>query len=275
MRIVVVDDECFFRESMKQVLALQPGLDVVAEAPDAFTAFDLIREHKPDVVVMDLVLPEMDGVRATAELKRRDFAARVLLLSCHKSATVAARALAAGACGYALKDESANDLMAAIRTVGAGGTYLAPQMRGEVLERPGGLGRARAHRASSQPLVLVVDDDDDVRSQVSTLLQAEGYAVAAVDNGRSALEYLETHTPPGLILLDLEMPVMGGWAFCQERRRRPSLLTIPVVLMSASTTSKRRCESLRVAGILCKPVDVSTLLRELERHLRAAVCAAS
>jgi len=113
--------------------------------------------------------------------------------------------------------------------------------------------------ATPSPLVLVVDDDDAIRDALIDLLAEAGFATVSARNGLDALHVLnELEAPPTLIFVDLMMPVMDGWTFCEIRRRNGSLREIPVVALSAVPIT----ESNRPDGInafLAKPIDVNDL----------------
>jgi CheY-like chemotaxis protein len=115
--------------------------------------------------------------------------------------------------------------------------------------------------------VLVVDDDAAIRHTVQEILSDEGYAVRAAENGREALEVLRTiDSLPGIILLDLRMPVMDGWSFRQQQRADPRLASIPVLVLSADGAMAARLAELDVAGALAKPLRLEALLSAVARH---------
>jgi len=108
--------------------------------------------------------------------------------------------------------------------------------------------------------VLVVDDDGATREVLTLILEAAGYEVSCAANGREALDRLRRGARPGLILLDLMMPVLDGWGFRREQQRDPALASIPVVVVSAEADLRRRADSLAVAAYLEKPVEIDRLL---------------
>ncbi len=114
--------------------------------------------------------------------------------------------------------------------------------------------------------VLVVDDDTDGRETLAEFLEAEGYPVARAANGRQALDYLQQARPPGLILLDLLMPVMDGYQFRQRQRQDPVLASIPIAVVSAVGPNSDQMAALEPAGWLVKPVDLEELLDIVQRH---------
>jgi CheY-like chemotaxis protein len=114
--------------------------------------------------------------------------------------------------------------------------------------------------------VLIVEDDDFARRTLSIILEAEGHATAAVANGREALAYLQRLPLPGLIVLDLMMPVMDGWEFCRRRARDAQLAAIPVVVISGTNPAPPGWgPPVGVVGYLSKPFLIEDLLRMIER----------
>jgi len=116
--------------------------------------------------------------------------------------------------------------------------------------------------------ILLVEDDSALRETLAEVLTELGYQVACACNGKEALDQLGRGTPPDLIVLDLVMPVMDGWAFREAQRRAPSLAAIPMVVLSASCPSDNpQLRSLGAQAILPKPVGLERLVSALERVL--------
>ena len=114
--------------------------------------------------------------------------------------------------------------------------------------------------------ILVVEDDQDVRDALATVLETEGYSVAKAADGQEALGQLRAASAPCVILLDLYMPVMNGWAFRDEQLRDPKLASIPVIVVSADTMVARRAADLGAAGYVGKPIDFDRLLALVATH---------
>jgi CheY-like chemotaxis protein len=110
--------------------------------------------------------------------------------------------------------------------------------------------------------VLVADDDDEIRSALSEVLQDEGYLVTGVTNGSQALDYLRNGHIPSVILLDLWMPVMDGPTLCQELMRDPELARIPVIILTA--TQDPRMAPAHATAFFTKPVPLERLLARIE-----------
>src|SRR5437870_3596549 len=113
--------------------------------------------------------------------------------------------------------------------------------------------------------ILIVEDENPIRNVITEILEDEGYQVASARNGLEALTYLHQHAHPHLILLDLGMPIMTGWEFCEQQQRDPTLATIPVIVMSALPDLNRKAAALKAADCLDKPVDIDTLLDTIAR----------
>jgi len=134
-RVLVVDDHSLLRTGVANIINQEPGLDVVAEAASGQEAIDAFRVHRPDVVLMDLRMPEMEGVEALKRIREIDPSARVIVLTTYDADEDIARALQVGAKAYILKDIAASALITCIRDVLAGKTYLAPSAAAKLAER--------------------------------------------------------------------------------------------------------------------------------------------
>jgi DNA-binding NarL/FixJ family response regulator len=135
LQIFLADDHMVVREGLKTLINAQPDMIVIGEAGDGQTAWQQARECHPDVVIMDITMPELNGVQATEQLKRACPDIKVLALSVHEDTSYLRQLLAAGAAGYILKHAAADDLIQAIRLVAAGGVYLDPALAGHVVAR--------------------------------------------------------------------------------------------------------------------------------------------
>ena len=117
------------------------------------------------------------------------------------------------------------------------------------------------NRNASRRNILVVDDDAALRNTLVEALEEEGYRTTSASNGREALERLRSEkTPPAVILLDMMMPVMDGWAFRDEQQRDPQLAEIPVVVFSAQGNVKQMASEVSASAYLKKPVMFKELL---------------
>ncbi|MEO6420645.1 MAG: response regulator transcription factor, partial [Polyangiaceae bacterium] len=150
LRIALVDDHQIFRDGLRAALSGHADLEVVAEASKGRVLLEQLGDAKPAIVVVDVSLPGMNGFAVTRELRRRDPRCKVMMLSIHGTDENVLEALEAGARGYALKDQLAEDIVAAVRIVARGDYYLAPKIPKSVLDRH--LRRRRGEEPKSSPL---------------------------------------------------------------------------------------------------------------------------
>ncbi len=123
---------------------------------------------------------------------------------------------------------------------------------------------------SSPCRILLVEDDPALRETLADVLSDQGYDVACACNGQEALERLDHEVHPDLIVLDLTMPVMDGWAFREAQRRSPELAGIPMVILSASfPPDSPRVQALGAQAVLAKPLGLDRLIGVLQRILPA------
>jgi len=126
--IVLVDDHVVVRQGLKALLSAEPDLDVVGEAENGQQAVGLVREKTPDVVVMDVAMPQMNGHTATRQIIKANPSSRVLVLSTYNSDECVTELLSAGAMGYLMKQTASHELCEAIRQVRLGNQYLSPAL---------------------------------------------------------------------------------------------------------------------------------------------------
>jgi DNA-binding NarL/FixJ family response regulator len=208
LRVMLVDDHDLFRTGLRNLLEEQ-GVHIVAEAPDGHTALLLVRELAPDVVVMDLNMPGMNGIEATREITRHAPLTRVLVLTISDQDEDVMDAILAGACGYLMKDSSIQDLMQGIRAASVGEALISPHIASKVLQRiratgiDAGMSRPELSDRETEVLRLIANGKDNseiaqelhispktVKNHISNILmklQIENRIQAAVYAVRSGL----------------------------------------------------------------------------------------
>lgn len=178
-RIVIIDDHQLFREGVKRILEFEKTFEVVAEGDDGTTALDLIREYEPDVVIMDINMPMLNGVEATALIMERYPDAKVIILSIHDDENYVMHALQTGARGYLLKEMDADALIEAVKVVASGGSYLHPKVTHNLVNeyrRLAGASEDSAAAALQQP---------EIRRPLHLLTRRECEVLQMLADGKS------------------------------------------------------------------------------------------
>lgn len=160
IRLVLADDHPIVRQGLRQVIEREADLIVVAEADDGSTALDQIATLRPDVAVVDVDMPGMDGISVLRELRELAIETAVIILTVHCEEEFFSRALAAGARGYLVKDGAIGEIVTGIRAVAAGGNYVSPVLTSYLFDRK----RAEPERAWSLLAELTVTEKQVLRS---------------------------------------------------------------------------------------------------------------
>jgi DNA-binding NarL/FixJ family response regulator len=133
-RIIIAEDHTILREGLRSLLSSDPDLEIVGEAQDGQEAIRCVEKLKPNLVLMDLSMPRMNGLDAIKEIKKRSTDTKILVLTVHKNEEYIVATLRAGADGYALKDSTHAELGIAIKNVLSGNHYISPGISGRVIE---------------------------------------------------------------------------------------------------------------------------------------------
>ena len=149
LRVLLVDDHALMREGLRSILEKESDIEVVGEAADGRAALDLAARRSPDVIVMDLGMPNLNGIEATRQLLAANPRRKVIALSTYCDKRYVLAALRAGATGYVVKDEAGGELLRAIRAVSRAEVYLCPKVAGTVVEAYAGRIGVAGARASS------------------------------------------------------------------------------------------------------------------------------
>jgi DNA-binding NarL/FixJ family response regulator len=173
IRVLIADDEPMIRAGARAILASDPDIEVVAEAGDGREAIELARRHRPDVVLLDIRMPGMDGLTAAEELRHAVPESAVAMLTTFGEDEYVARALAAGTSGFLLKAADPRDLVAGVRAVAAGAAYLSPRVARRLIAE-----------MSAGPLTRGAA----ARDQVAGLTAREREVLALLANGLSNAE---------------------------------------------------------------------------------------
>ena len=172
IRVMIVDDHAILRAGLKMLVNAQPDMEVVSEAPDGEKAVQAARETRPDVALLDLTMPRVGGMQALQQMARNCRETRVLVLTMHDDPAYLRSALAAGASGYLLKRAVDAELLAAIRAVHRGGTYVDPRLANVLVQD---VLAKRARAGPKRPVNILSDRELQVLNLV-----ARGYTSAQI-----------------------------------------------------------------------------------------------
>jgi DNA-binding NarL/FixJ family response regulator len=170
--VLLVDDHALLRTGVANIINQEPDLRVVAEAANGVEAVAAYERHNPDVTLLDLRMPEMEGVEAVRLIRARDPAAKVVVLTTYDTDDEISRALKAGAKAYVLKDISADDLIRCIREVLAGRTYLAPAAAAKLAD-----GVTHVQLSPRELATLRLMADGKANKEIATVLGISGRTV--------------------------------------------------------------------------------------------------
>jgi len=207
VRIALLDDHVLFREGLRALILAQPDLAIVAEGSEARELYALLDAAAPQVAVVDVSLPGSSGISATQEIVRRWPECRVLVLTMHAAPDHAVRAFAAGATGYALKEQSASEVLGAIRDVAAGRRYLAPSIPPTVLDGTGArtlLDELTGREREVFDLIVGARSNRDIAAYL-------GISVKTVETHRAAINRkLGAHSSADLVRLAARLSLIPG-----------------------------------------------------------------
>jgi two-component system NarL family response regulator len=198
IRVLVADDHPVVRQGLAAIIDSQADMTVVAAAADGAAAVDAYRQHRPDVVLIDLIMPGVDGPEATTAIRREFADANVIVLTTYTGDEDIYRSLQAGARAYVLKDAPPDELLDVIRNVSQGRRYIAPEVAAKLAERVTGpdltdrerdVLRLMAGGYSNREIADVLDTaEGTVKNQVSSILGKLGVR----DRTRAVLKAIET-----------------------------------------------------------------------------------
>ena len=197
-RIVIADDHAIIRDGLSAILGDEPGFEVVGTAKDGKAAIETVARLEPDLILIDLSMPRTDGSQAILTIKQRYPAVRVVVLTYHKEDAHIHAALKAGADGYVLKDDGREELLAAVRNVYAGRSYLSPAICDRVMS-----GYVRSNPQDANHAVASWQQLSPREQQVLRLV-AEGYKTREIAIYLSLSEKtIEKHRASMMRKLDL------------------------------------------------------------------------
>lgn len=205
IRVAIVEDHTVVRQGLVSLLGAQSGLEVVGHGGSGFEGLRLVREHRPDVLVLDLSLPDMSGIDVIAEVTRDLPSCRVVVLSMHSEASYVRPAIRAGAAGYLVKGADIGDLVEAIRCVMRGEPFLSPGLARYLVADAGALQTDRLTDRETEVLRLVAQGKTS--KEIATILSI---SPKTVENHRhNIMEKLGVHDVASLTRLALASGIVA------------------------------------------------------------------
>ena len=212
-RILLADDHGVVRKGLRFLLESEPDFEVAGEAADGRQAVDLAAELEPDVVVMDIAMPRLNGIDATDQIMRRHPRTGVIILSMHSDEEYLVRALSAGAKGYLLKDSAEADLVRAIRSVSEGKPFFSPAIAKALLEdylrrlQQRGLADSYDLLSDREKEVLHLLAEGKTNKEVATLLDLSPYTVETHRN--RLMQKLNLHNTAEIVLYAVRKKIIA------------------------------------------------------------------
>ena len=168
VRVLLVDDDALVRAGLRIILSSAEDLEVVGEADDGAHAVAAVREHRPDVVLMDIRMAQMDGITATAALRRLDAPPQVIVLTTFQADEQVMSALRAGASGFLVKDTPPAEIINAVRLVASGDAIISPSVTRTLLSHFGDGQASDRRRSAAQRLAMLTDREREVAAEIGS-----------------------------------------------------------------------------------------------------------
>jgi DNA-binding NarL/FixJ family response regulator len=193
IRVLLADDHALVRSGIRMVLQSLPGIEVVAEAQNGREALKLVESMRPDIALLDISMPGLNGIETALQIKENFPATRSVILSVHNSEPYVAQALRAGAAGYLLKDSTPLELEQALLAVARGETYLSTRVSGTVIEL------LQASEVEAGPLARLTSRQREILQLI-----AEGYSTKEIAGQLDvSIKTVETHRAAMMLRLDI------------------------------------------------------------------------
>ncbi len=212
MRVLLADDHTLVRKGIRALLQALPGVEVVAETADGREALALIEQHRPDVALLDITMPGLNGLEVAARSAKLSPQTRIVILSMHAGEAYVAQALSAGVAGYLLKDAADDELAIALKAVARGDVYLSPRISRQIVER-----YTRAAAAEPDPLagltarqreILQLVAEGRSSKEIAGMLQV---SVKTVESHRGQImERLGIHDVTGLVRFAIRVGLVSA-----------------------------------------------------------------
>ena len=209
IRVLLVDDHIFFRQCLRSQLEKRPDIEIIGEANDGRIAVELVRKLLPDIVIMDVCMPNLNGIEATHHIRNEFAQVKIIALSSYCNIVYVAGMFKAGASDYMLKDCTSDELVESIRAVSSGETYLCPKVNQTIINNYSNLLSEKNHKLLERLSVRereVLQLLTEGKSAKQIALELHVSAKAIESNRRKIMEKLDIYNIPKLV----KFAIMSG-----------------------------------------------------------------
>ena len=277
IRVLLCDDQPSIRAHLRKALAGAQGIEVVGEAAGGRVAVRMARELLPDVVIMDISMPDLDGIQATRQIVAQVSTVKVMIFSAESNARTVQQALAAGASGFVVKSSNAEELIHALRTVMDGGQYLSPAIHAAALASQPPKPEPSSPEPQSNPQtpnpirVVLLDDTAFVRERLAELLSAlEGVQVVGQASDVPAASRLIKEFKPDVLVMDLELPGQSGMDLLASIGKDQDAPLIIILTNYDYPVLRQGCAKLGAHFYFYKPVEFERVIEVCDDLARRA-----
>lgn len=249
-KIILVDDKQSFRNTFKLVLRKIGNNEVVAEASTGKEFLDLLSEHEPDLVFMDIEMPEMNGIVATKKALEINKNLLIIGLSFYDDKNYVEQLINAGAIGYLLKLSDNYDLIETILKYPTSDIFYSKEIYPE-----------KEIEQKQQKSILLVDDVESTRFVLGYTLEKHGYDITTCDSPKKAMNLLSGNQY-NLLIIDYLMPDKTGIELVREIRKKQDFEKIPIIILSITKNNKieERAKKCGVSKVIFKPITANRLI---------------
>ena len=258
VKIILVDDKVVYRNAIKTLLQKLGDIEIVAEASNGLEFLDLLNVHHPDLVFMDIEMPEMNGIEATKEALKRDPNLVIIGLSMYENQKYVDDLINVGARGYLLKlSDNAQIFRQIIKSPKAEIFFSKEIAPNKQIDE------------NQKKTILIADDFENTRFVIEFTLKQAGYDVLKAVDGQDALRYFDGRKID-LLVTDLNMPRMDGLELALEVKKMQQYQAIPILLLTTevSEEKKQKAKDAGVTGWIQKPFVIDKFLSFIKKALK-------
>ena len=256
-KIILVDDKEVYREAIKNLLLKLGEVEIIAEASTGLEFLEMLDKQKPDIVFMDIKMPDMDGIEATKKALEKYNDISIIGLSLHNYPDYVKDLLEAGARGYLLKLSNNISLFQQIINDPTGGIFLSDGIE------------SKEKKKNAKKILMVVDDFGNTRDLIAHTLNNANYKVIKAVDGKDAIRKFNGQEID-LLITDLHMPRMNGFELIAAVKGIEEYKKIPILMLTTevSQDKKQKAKKLGITGWIQKPFQMFKFLKIVEKVVK-------